>query len=209
MHDLNIPNLLFRISMNVKIVKTMARFGTLSSVLGAFMIGVTITMTENWSFTQNKFSELGVMGAGAAILYTSGLLMAGALAMLLAAAFFEFTNGDIVGQAGSAVFLAFSLSVCVLGISILDLGEWMRYVSPAIYVMIPLSTTLLGFSLYKKGLKLHAGVGLGAAVIGAAIWVIGGPVNALNQTIALAPFSLWQILVGLHMYRLEEPNEWD
>ena len=188
--------------MNVKIVKAMAKFGTLSSILGAFMIGITITMTENWSFTQNTFSELGVMGAGAAIIYTSGLLMAGALAMLLAAAFFEFTSGDIVGQAGSAVFLAFSLSVCVLGVGIIDLGEWVRYVSPAIYVMIPLSATLLSYNLYKKGLQLHAGVGLVAAVIGAAIWLMGGPVNALNQTIALAPFSVWQIYVGLHMYRL-------
>ena len=177
--------------MNVKIVKAMAKFGTPSSILGAFMIGVTITMTENWSFTQNTFGELGVMGAGSAILYTSGLFMAGALAMLLAAAFFEFTSGDIVGQAGSAVFLAFSLSVCLLGISILDLGDWMKYVSPAIYVMIPLSAALLGYSLYKKGLKLHAGVGLATAAIGAATWVMGGPVNALNQTIALAPFSLW------------------
>ena len=195
--------------MNVKIVKAMAKFGTLSSILGAFMIGVTITMTENWSFTQNTFSELGVMGAGGAIIYTSGLLMAGALAMLLAAAFFEFTSGDIVGQAGSAVFLAFSLSVCVLGVGIVDLGEWVSYVSPAIYVMIPLSATLLSYSLYKKGLQLHAGVGLAAAVIGTAIWLMGGPVNALNQTVALAPFSVWQIYVGLHMYRLEEPNEWD
>ena len=195
--------------MNVKIVKAMAKFGTLSSILGAFMIGITITMTENWSFTQNTFSELGVMGAGAAIIYTSGLLMAGALAMLLAAAFFEFTSGDIVGQAGSAVFLGFSLSVCVLGVGIIDLGEWVRYVSPAIYVMIPLSATLLSYNLYKKGLQLHAGVGLVAAVIGAAIWLMGGPVNALNQTIVLAPFSVWQIYIGHYMYRLEEPKEWN
>jgi len=44
--------------MNVKIVKAMAKFGTPSSIVGAFMIGVTITMTENWSFTQDTFSEL-------------------------------------------------------------------------------------------------------------------------------------------------------
>ncbi|MBT3285173.1 DUF998 domain-containing protein [Candidatus Bathyarchaeota archaeon] len=195
--------------MNVKIVKIMARFGVYSSVLGAFMIGVTISLTENWSFSHNTFSELGVMGAGASILYNSGLLMAGALAMVLAAAFFEYTKGDKIGQAGSTVFLVFSLSVCVLGISILDLGDWVRYVSPAIYVMIPLSTTLLGYYLFKKGLKLHAGVGLAAAVIGATIWVMGGPVNATNQTIALAPFSVWQIYIGRHLSKLEEPNEWE
>ena len=195
--------------MNVKIVKVMARFGTFSSILGAFMIGVTISMTENWSFSQNTLGELGVMGAGASILYNSGLLMAGALAMILAAAFFEFTKGDLIGQAGSAVFLGYSLSVCLLGVSILDLGDWVQYVSPAIYVMIPLSTALLGYSHYKNGLKTQAGLGFLAAVIGVAIWVMGGPVNALNQTIALAPFSVWQIFMGLHMYRLEEPVEWD
>lgn len=195
--------------MNVKIVKVMARFGTFSSILGAFMIGVTISMTENWSFSQNTLGELGVMGAGASILYNSGLLMVGALAMILAAAFFEFTKGDLIGQAGSAVFLGYALSVCLLGVSILDLGDWVQYVSPAIYVMIPLSTALLGYNFYKNGLKTHAGLGFLAAVIGVAIWVMGGPVNALNQTIALAPFSVWQIFIGLHMYRLEEPAEWD
>ena len=195
--------------MNVKIVKVLAKYGTFSSVLGALMIAVTITMTENWSFSQNTFSELGVMGAGAAILYDSGLLMAGALAMLLAAAFFEYTKDDIIGQVGSSIFLAFSVSVCVLGVSIIDLGDWVKYVSQAVYVMIPLSTALLGYYLYKNGLKTHAGVGLVAAVIGTAIWVMGGPVNALNQTIALAPFSVWQICVGLHLSRLEEPVEWD
>jgi len=195
--------------MNVKIVKVMARFGTFSSILGAFMIGVTISMTENWSFSQNTLGELGVMGAGASILYNSGLLMAGALAMILAAAFFEFTKDDLIGQAGSAVFLGYSLSVCLLGVSILDLGDWVQYVSPAIYVMIPLSTALLGYNFYKNGLKTHAGLGFISAVIGVAIWVMGGPVNALNQTIALAPFSVWQVFMGLHMYRLEEPVEWD
>jgi len=195
--------------MNVKIVKVLAKYGAFSSVLGAFMIGVTITMTENWSFSQNTFSELGVMGAGAAILYDSGLLMAGALAMLLAAAFFEYTKDDIIGQVGSAIFLAFSVSVCVLGVSIIDLGDWVKYVSPAVYVMIPLSSALLGYYLYKKGLKTHAGLGLVSVAIGAAIWAMGGPVNALNQTIALAPFSIWQIYVGLHLSKLEEPVEWD
>ncbi len=195
--------------MNVKIVKIMAKFGAFSSVLGAFMIGVTISLTENWSFSQNTFSELGVMGAGASVLYNSGLLMAGALTMILAAAFFEYTKGDIIGQAGSAVFLVYSISVCILGISILDLGAWVSYVSQAIYVMIPLSSALISYHLYKNGLKIQAVVGFVAAAIGAAIWAMGGPVNALNQTIALAPFSIWQIYFGLHMSRLVESNEWD
>ncbi len=194
--------------MNTKIVKVMAKFGTPSSIIGAFMIGISILSATNWSFTQDTLSALGEMGSGGAIIYNSGLLMAGSTAMLLAAGLFEFTEGDIIGQAGSAIFLAYSVSACILGISILDLGAWVQYVSPAIYVMIPVSSIILGYTFYNKGMKNEAALGALSAVVGIGIWAMGGPVNALNQVIALAPFSVWQIMFGLHMYRLEY-NEWD
>jgi hypothetical membrane protein len=194
--------------MNVRIIKVMARFGTPSSIIGAFMIGISILSANNWSFTENTLSALGVMGSGSAILYNSGLLMAGATAMLLAAGLFEFTGKDIIGQVGSAIFLAYSVAVCILGISILDLGDWVQYVSPAIYMMIPVCSILLGYSFYNKDMKREAGMGVVSAVVGIGVWVLGGPVTAVNQLVALLPFSLWQILFGLHMYRLEF-NEWD
>jgi len=194
--------------MNVKIVKVMARFGTPSSIIGAFMIGISILSSTNWSFTTDTLSALGVMGAGGAIIYNSGLLMAGSTAMLLAAGLFEFTEKDMIGQVGSAIFLAYSISVCILGVSILDLGAWVQYVSPAIYMMIPASSILLGYSFYNKGMKTEAMIGALSAVVGIGMWAMGGPVTALNQVIALAPFSVWQIMFGLHMYRLEL-NEWD
>lgn len=194
--------------MNTKIVKIMARFGTPSSVIGALMIGISIYFSSNWSFTQDTLSALGEMGSGAGIIYNSGLLMAGSTAMLLAAGLFEFTEKDIIGQIGSAIFLAYSLSVCILGISILDLGAWVQQVSPAIYMMIPASSILLGYSFYNKGMKTEAALGAVSAVVCLGMWAMGGPVNALNQVIALAPFSVWQLAFGLHMYRLEL-NEWD
>lgn len=194
--------------MKVKIVKVMAKFGTPSSIIGALMIGISILSATNWSFTQNTLSELGVMGAGGAIIYNSGLLMAGSTAMILAAGLFEFTDRDTIGQVGSAIFLAYSVSVCILGISILDLGSWVQYVSPAIYMMIPACSIILGYTFYNKGMKTEAALGAVSAVVGIGMWALGGPVNAVNQVIALAPFSVWQIMFGLHMYRLEF-NEWD
>ncbi len=172
------------------------------------MIGISILSANNWSFSQDTLSALGVMGSGSAIIYNSGLLMAGSTAMLLAAGLFEFTEGDTIGQVGSAIFLAYSVSVCILGISILDLGEWVKFISPAVYMMIPASSILLGYTFYNKDMKIQAGLGALSAVAGLAIWALGGPVTAMNQVIALAPFSIWQIAFGLHMYRLEL-NEWD
>ena len=194
--------------MNVRIIKVMARFGTPSPVIGAFMIAVSILSADHWSFTSDTLSALGVMGSGSAILYNSGLLMVGSTAMLLAAGLFEFTEKDIIGQVGSAIFLAYSVAVCILGISILDLGDWVQYVSPAIYIMIPASGILLGYSFYMKDMKLEAGLGAVAAIVAFGMWAMGGPVTAVNQVITLLPFSIWQIMFGLHMFRLEF-NEWD
>ena len=194
--------------MNVRIIKVMARFGTPSPVIGAFMIGISILYANQWSFTQDTLSALGVMGSGSAMIYNSGLLMTGSTAMLLEAGLFEFTEGDIIGQVGSAIFLAYSVSVCILGISILDLGDWVKYISPAIYTMIPACSILLGYTFYEKDMKIEYVLGALSGIVGIAIWVLGGPVNARNQIISLLPFSVWQIAFGLHMFRLEF-NEWD
>lgn len=195
--------------MNVKIVKVMARYGTPSSLIGAILIGISIVSTENWSFRLNTLSELGVMGRGGGLAYNSGLLIAGGLAMLLAAAFFEFTNGDSIGQVGSAVFFGYSLSICILGVTLLDLGDWVDMVSQGLYVIIPVSSLLLSYNLYIKGLQRYAALGAVATLAGAVFWIMGGPVNAVNQVVALAPFSVWQLATGRYMTTIEEPNEWD
>ena len=194
--------------MNVRIIKVMARFGTPSPVIGAFMIGISILYANQWSFTQDTLGALGVMGSGSAIIYNSGLLMAGSTAMLLAAGLFEFTQGDIIGQVGSAIFLAYSVLVCILGISILDLGNWIKYVSPAVYLMIPLCSILLAYSFYEKGMTIESLVGALPGIVGITIWAFGGPVTAVNQIISLLPFSLWQIMFGFYMFRIEF-NQWN
>ena len=108
--------------MNIKIIRVMARFGTASPVIWAIIILISISMTPGWSMSQ-PISDLGSEGFGS-VLFNSGLLMAGSLAMIYAAGLFEFTKGDIVGQIGSAAFLIYALSTCILGIAVIDLGDF-------------------------------------------------------------------------------------
>ena len=74
----------------------MARFGTFSSIIGAIMILFSVSLTPGWGLSQ-PLSYLGSEGFGS-VIYNSGLLMTGSLAMLYAAGLFEFTKDDIVGQ---------------------------------------------------------------------------------------------------------------
>ena len=193
--------------MNVKIVRVMARFGTLSPVIGAIVILLSVSMTPEWGISQ-PLSDLGSEGFGS-MLFNSGLLMTGSLAMLYAAGLFEFTKGDIVGQIGSAAFLIYAVSTCVLGIAVIDLGDIHDQLATLLFVMIPISAALLSYNLYTRNMTKYALLGAMATILGILPWLMGGPVDAVKELIALIPLSILQIALGLHMYRLEEPQEFD
>jgi hypothetical membrane protein len=193
--------------VNVKIVKVLARFGTASPVIGAIIILLSISMSPEWSISQT-LSDLGSEGFGS-VLFNSGLLMSGSLAMLYAAGLFEFTKGDIVGQIGSAAFLFYALSTCILGIAVIDLGEIHNQIATLLFIMIPISGATLAYNLYSRNLTKCAVLGGVAAILGVTPWLMGGPVDAVKELIALIPISVLQIALGFHMYRLEEPEEFD
>jgi len=193
--------------VNVKIIRVMARFGTPSPVIGAIIILLSISMTPSWSLNQ-PLSDLGSDGFGS-VIFNSGLLMAGSLAMLYAAGLFEFTKGDIVGQIGSTSFLIYAISACVLGIAVIDLGDLHNQISTLLFVMIPVSAAMLSYSLYKMGLTRYAAVGAIATIFGVIPWIMGGSIDAVKELVALFPFGVWQVALGLYLYGLEEPEEFD
>lgn len=183
----------------------MAMFGTPSSIIGALMIFISITMTPEWTISQS-ITALGGEGFGS-VIFESGLLMAGSLMMIFSAGLFEFTDGEFLGKMGSGGVLLFGLSVSALGISIIDLGEFRGYLIYAVFFIVPVSLALMSVHLFKRGLTVHAGLGAIAAVISIIPWVQGGPATATQELMVLLPFSIWQLVMGLHMYRIEVPIE--
>jgi hypothetical membrane protein len=193
--------------VNIKIIRTMAKFGTPSPVIEGVMVVISILISANWSIN-DPLSDLGSSGLES-VIFNSGLLMAGSLAMLFAAGLFEFTKGSIIGQIGSAAFLGYAISTCAVGVVIIDMGALHDQFATALFLLIPVSAALISYNLLRKGLKNHAILGVIATILGIVPWLIGGPVGALKEIAAFLPFSIWQIALGLHMYGLEEPNEWD
>jgi hypothetical membrane protein len=185
----------------------MARFGTPSPVIGAIMVLISISMTPGWSLRQ-PLSDLGSEGLGS-VIFNNGLLMSGALTMLFAAALFEFTKGDIIGRVGSAAFLLYAIAMCGVGVVVIDLGVAHDQFATILFLMIPISSALISYNLYRRGLMRYAALGVIALLFGVAPWVIGGSVDAVKELVALIPFGIWHVMLGLHMYGLEEPNEFD
>lgn len=191
--------------MKVKVVRTMALFGTPSSVLGGLMIFMSITMTPEWSMSQS----LGALsGAGfGSVMFDSGLLMAGSMLMIFSAAFFEFTGGDNIGRLGSAGLLLFGLITSAIGITFIDLGGTRASLIQVALLILPVSIALISVYLYKQGLTTYAILGALATLMGFYPWISGGPVSATQELIVLLPFAVWQLAIGYHMYKLEIPVE--
>ena len=160
-------------------------------------------MTPRWSLSQ-PLSDLGSAGLGS-LIFNNGLLMSGALAMLFAAGLFEFTKGDTVGQVGSAAFLLYSIAICGVGVVIIDLGAIHDRFATILFLMIPASSALVSYNLYKRSLMRYAALGAVALIFGVVPWVLGGQIDAVKELVALIPFSVWQIALGVYMYKLEDP----
>jgi hypothetical membrane protein len=135
--------------------------------------------------------------------------MSGALSMLFAAGLFEFTKGDTIGQIGSAAFLIYAIATCGVGLVIIDLGTLHDKFATILFSMIPVSSSLISYYLYKRDLMRYAALGLIAILFGIVPWALGGSVDAIKEIIALIPFSFWQVALGFHMYRLNEKNKRD
>jgi hypothetical protein len=52
----------------------------------------------------------------------------------------------------------------------------------------------------------YAVLGLFAFLFGIIPWTLGGQVDAIKEIMALIPFNIWIIALGLYMYKLEEKN---
>lgn len=189
------------VTVNTKIIQIMSKFGTLSPIIGTIMILISIQFSPDWSLRQSIF-DLGFGGFGS-VIFSSGLLMSGSLAMLFSAGLFEFTKKNLIGQSGSIGFLMYAVSTCVLGISIIDLGDIRSYAYLLLFLMIPISTLLLSYFLYRRGLKRYVLTGVFVIAFSLTPLILRGQVDAVKELTALIPFSIWQVLLGLYLINLE------
>lgn len=193
--------------VKVKIVRIMAMFGAPSSIVGAIMVFLSITMSSEWTMNQS-ISALGGGGMGS-VVFESGLLIAGSMAMIFSAGLFEFSEKDFLGMLGSGGVLIYGISVSALGLSLVDLGNFKGSIVYVIFFVVPVSLALMSIHLFKRGLTSYAVIGALASVISLIPWVQGGPTTATQELMVLIPFSIWQLAIGYHMYRLKAPLEED
>jgi len=154
-------------------------FGTPSSIVGALMIFLSITMSPEWTINQS-ISALGGGGFGS-VVFESGLLIAGSMAMIFAAGLFEFSEKDFLGMLGSGGVLIYGISVSALGLSLVDLGDFRGSIVYVIFFVVPVSLALMSIHLFKRGLTSYAVIGAIATVISIIPWAGTDDANTLQH----------------------------
>jgi len=191
--------------MNVKIVRLMGFFGVAAPIIGAIMVSLSVASTPGWSPAKDTLSVLGAEGFEA-VLFNGGLAMMGAVMMLFSTGLFELSKKAPVGQVGSAMYLAASVITVVLGLVNINHQPYHDYLATLLFALIPLS--MIVFSVHLRGMRLsvYAALGLiGGAIAAGAILV--GPVNGYSEIASALALSVWQMSLGLWMYRQGEPGK--
>jgi hypothetical membrane protein len=192
--------------MNVRIVRLMGWFGIVAPFIAALMIYVSAGSTPGWSMTEQTLSQLGSGGFGA-VLFNSGLAMAGSVMLLFGAALYEFSDGDTVGRIGTALYLLSSGIVVGLSLVTIEVQPLHDLAAIVLFVALPLSAAVSSVYAWRMGLKPYAVIGFAAAVISMGVWAVAGRVTALYEVMALAPIGLWQMALGYWMCSQESPDD--
>ena len=184
--------------MNKRIIRIMGYFGILSPILGFLMLFLSISYTPDYNITTQTLSELGSGGFGA-VLFNSGLLMAGALMMLFSTGLWEMGKNDLKGILGSMMYLAVSIIIVSLSLVTINVSPWHYYLSLLLFILIPLSMLTFSLHLLDIKLKMRAIIGFISGAGSIFIWITGGPVNGVKELVSLIFLAIWQIPVGYWM----------
>jgi hypothetical membrane protein len=192
--------------MNVRILRLCGFFGMLTPVVGFIMVFLAISQAPWFSWTMNALSDLGVDGFEA-VLFNSGLPLTGAVMMMFSAGLFELTKGSTVGRAGSAVHLASSVFLILIGVVNETIEPWHYVVSFAFFSSLAVMLAIMGVYHWRTNMRRFSILAWGATVVGVVVWMLPWRGVALPEAISALCVSVWQVSLSYWMYTLKEEKE--
>ncbi len=182
--------------------------GILAPIVVFACILLSITCAPSFSWTDNALSDLGVMPNPTAILFNSGLIISGILAIVFAFGLFSVFKGKSVGRAGALLFLIDCLALTAIGVFPESTGPMHLYVSVAFFALFPLSMFLITTYFVLMSRNPMAAFTFLVSVFAAAVWIVEFwvryvPGVAIPETLSAVAASFWAIVTSSIMLRTE------
>jgi len=193
-------------SKNVNWLKISGICGIITPIVAFTLILLAINFSAQFSWRENALSDLGVQEGVTAILFNSGLIIAGILALIFATGVFIFLHEKMLGRIGAFLLILTTLALFAIGIFPEDVKPTHFYVSVAFFVFFPVSMLVIAaaFSLIGR-VKMSLFTFL-VAIVAAAVWIVqfSKPFVsgvAIPETVAALSGSAWSIVLGFKMLK--------
>ena len=177
--------------------------GVLSSLIPLSCIFYSISISPWFSFHHNALSDLGVR-APSALIFNLGLILGGALGVLVSSILIYEFKGYLRGLIGSTFLLLTTLSLSLIGLFTEESGAIHLYVSIAFFVLLPIAQ--ISFSVILKRLLKEWPLSVAFGAISALVWVFPWKAAAIPELISSLSGSAWIIWISLLLIteRLDE-----
>jgi len=180
--------------------------GILTPIVAFTCIFLAIAFYPQFSWTENALSDLGFGKGVSTIVFNSGLVTGGILALLFASGLLVFLRDNVLGRIGAFIFVLATLALTAIGIFPENVKPMHYYVSVAFFVISPISMLVIS-TAFLFGAKVKMGVftflvAITAAVVWIIQWTIGFGSNvAIPETLSALSASMWAIVLGFKMLK--------
>jgi len=175
--------------------------GIISPILVLTFISLAISYSPWFSWTENALSDLGVQGT-AAVLFNSGLVIGGTLAIIFATGLRKILVNPTLGSAGTLLLILDAVTLIAIGIFPETAGVIHLYVSVAFFALLPISLFLIGTSVMQK--PSERSLGLFTILVGifvATVWALPRGGAAIPELLAALAASMWSIVSGIKILK--------
>jgi len=194
-------------------LKTSGVSGILAPIIAFTLISLAIVSCPQFSWTEDALSDLGVQEGVTAILFNSGLMIAGILALIFAMGLFMFLSENALGRISALILALAALALIAVGIFPESVKPTHYYVSVAFFVLLLLSMLFMGAAFLRVS---RMKVGLFAfltVAVATVVWIIqflrpfvSGV--AIPEIISALSASMWSIALGFRMLKhASHPNK--
>jgi hypothetical membrane protein len=192
-------------SKNVNWLRISGVCGTIAPIVAFTFILLAILNFPQFSWTGNALSDLGVQEGVTAILFNSGLVIGGILALVFASGLFVLQK-TMLGRIGVFIFVLAALAFMAIGVFSENAEPTHYYVSVTFFVLFPISMLVIGAAfLLTAKLKMGFFTFLAAIVaelVWAIQWTIGFGSNvAIPEALSALSALIWLMVLGFKMLR--------
>lgn len=158
-----------------------------------------IFLSPWFSWTKNALSDLGVSETSAT-LFNPGLVTSGILILVFAAGIIEAFSNRVLRRVGALILVLGAISLCGIGIFTEEWGRLHLYFSLAFFMLIPISSFLIGASMVQTTSEKMLGTFMIlTGVVSIVVWVFPWQGVAIPETISSFANSMWNIMLGIKL----------